>query len=283
MNEALQVKSLYFQNGNFRMEMPEFTVQKGTITGLIGKNGAGKTTLIKLIMDVIQPAMGDILLDGVPMRGNEEQVKSKIAVVYDSLIYPRYLTAKGVASMVGPFYAHFDKQRFLQLLERFEIQPNKRLYSFSKGMEAKYSVALALAANPDILILDEPTSGLDPSARVDLLDLLLEFMQDESKTVFFSTHITSDLDKIADYIALMDEGKLVFNEEKEALMNQYALVQLEKATLTDALRENICGIKENSFGYVGLCRDRALLQGVEGVKLARPTVEDIMIYRGGLT
>ena len=250
--------------------------------GFIGKNGAGKTTLIKSILDVIQPDSGEVLFYGIPMWGNEEKVNQNIGVVYDSLIYPSGMVAKDIVKMISPFYSPFDIEKWHSLMTRFDLKENMRLSNYSKGMQMKFSITMALSHNPEILILDEPTAGLDPSARVDILDLLLEFMQDENKTIFFSTHITSDLDKIADYITLIDNGKIIFSTEKEALLDQYALVHIEKESMTDKLKESLTGLKENVFGYEGLCCDRSIFENLVGVKLARPSVEDIMIYRGGL-
>ena len=184
--------------------------------------------------------------------------------------------------MISPFYSPFDIEKWHKLMTRFELNENMRLSNYSKGMQMKFSIAMALSHNPDILILDEPTAGLDPSARVDVLDLLLEFMQDENKSIFFSTHITSDLDKIADFITLIDNGKIIFSAEKDDLLDQYALVHIEKEAMTYKLKENLTGLKENVFGYEGLCCDRSIFENLVGVKLARPSVEDIMIYRGGL-
>lgn len=281
-NDALEVRNLNVTLGNFRLTDINLKVEKGTIMGFIGKNGAGKTTLIKSIMDVIQPCSGEVLFSGVPMYGNEEAVKQRIGIVYDNLIYPASMRAKRIAKMIAPFYTGFDMEKWHMLMAHFGLNENMQLSNYSKGMQMKFSIVMALSHNPDILIMDEPTAGLDPSARADVLDLLLEFMQDENKTLFFSTHITSDLDKIADYITLIDNGKIMFSTEKETLLDNYALVHIEKEAMTEKLKQNLSGIKENAFGYEGLCADKALFENLKGVKLARPSVEDIMIYRGGI-
>jgi len=281
-NNALEIRKLNVCRGSFKLNNIDLDIEKGTIMGFIGKNGAGKTTLIKSILDVIQPNSGEILFDGVAMYGDEERVKSKIGVVYDSLIYPSSMKAISVVKMISPFYTEFDMDKWHALMKRFELNEYMKLSNYSKGMQVKFSIAIAFSHNPDILILDEPTAGLDPTARADILDLLLEFMQDENKTVFFSTHITSDLDKIADYITLIDNGMIIFSAEKDALLDKYALVHIEKEALTEQLKQNISGLKENAFGFEGLCSDKALFKNIDGVKLARPTVEDIMVYRGGL-
>ncbi|MCL1852409.1 MAG: ABC transporter ATP-binding protein [Peptococcaceae bacterium] len=277
-DNAVMVRNVSVKLGRFELNVDTLDIKKGFITGLIGKNGAGKTTLIKTVLDCIQPESGEILFDGVPMWGHEAVVKAKTAVVYDTLIYPQHLTATKTAKIISPFY-DFDWEIFHRLLERFGLRPHMRLSSYSRGMQVKFSVTMALAHNPEILFLDEPTSGLDPTARDDMLDVLLEFIQDENKTVFFSTHITSDLDKIADYIALIENGRVVFNEVKDDMLDRFAMAHVEREALTDDVVRCLSGLKENAFGCVGLCADRALLQGKPGVRLARPTVEDIMIFR----
>ena len=281
-NNAIEITNLNVKLGNFNLSNINLNIEKGSIMGFIGKNGAGKTTLIKSILDIIQLNSGEVLFDGIPMQGKEEQVKQNLGVVYDSLIYPANMTAEGIVKMLSPFYTNFDMEKWNDLMLRFELKSFMKLSSYSKGMQMKFSIAMALAHNPEILILDEPTAGLDPSARADILDLLLEFMQDEQHTVFFSTHITSDLDKIADYITLIDNGKIIFSSEKDALLDHYVLVHIEKESLTEELKQKLTGIKETTFAYEGLCSDKTWFEKVKGVRLARPSIEDIMIYRGGL-
>ncbi|MDP4177643.1 MAG: ABC transporter ATP-binding protein [Bacillota bacterium] len=281
-NNAFDIKNLNVNLGNFKLTDINFSVQKGTIMGFIGRNGAGKTTLIKTITDIIRNYSGEILFDGNHMDGNEETIKQNIGVVYDSLIYPQIMNAKSIVKMLSPFYDHFDMEKWSNLMKRFNLNENMKLSNYSKGMQVKFSISMALSYNPQILILDEPTAGLDPEARADILDLLLEFMQDEEKSIFFSTHITSDLDKIADYITLIDNGKIMFSTEKEELLDKYALVHIEKAAMTENLKQVITGIKETAFGYEGLCSSKNLLNDLKGIKIARPSIEDIMIYRGGL-
>jgi len=279
-NNAISIKNVNVFLGSFILSNINLNVEKGTIMGFVGKNGAGKTTLIKTILDVFRPDHGEILFDGLPMYGNEEKIKSKIGVVFDGLIYPTSMTAKQIAKMVSPFYPDFDMEKWHNLMKRLELYDNTKLSNFSKGMQMRFSIVMAFAQNPDILILDEPTAGLDPAARAVILDLMLDFMQDENKTIFFSTHITSDLDKIADYVTLIDNGKIMFSEEKNALLDKYALVHIEKEALTEEMKKYLTGMKENVFGYEGLCYNKSMFQNVAGVKIARPTVEDIMIYRG---
>lgn len=281
-NNALEITNLNVNLGHFNLTDINLSIEKGTIMGFIGRNGAGKTTLIKSILDVIQPDSGEVLFDGTPISGDEETVKQRIGVVYDSTIYPGSMNPRNIVKMISPFYTEFNIEKWHSLMAHFELNENIKLSNYSKGMQMKFSIAMALSHNPEILILDEPTAGLDPSARADVLDLLLEFMQDENKTVLFSTHITSDLDKIADYITLIDNGKIIFSAEKETLLDQYALVHIERDAMTEKLKQHLTGLRENAFGYEALCSDKSLFNNLTGVRLARPSVEDIMIFRGGL-
>ncbi|MBC8059781.1 MAG: ABC transporter ATP-binding protein [Clostridiaceae bacterium] len=279
-NNALEVKDLVANIDKFFLSDVNFSVEKGTIMGFIGKNGAGKTTLIKTILNMIQRTGGEVLFDGIPMYGNEKNVKGKIGVVFDSLNYPLNLKPTKVKNLIAPFYKTFDGKRFDELMNRFELDPGKRLKAYSKGMQTKFGVVMALCHNPELIILDEPTVGLDPIARADIIDLLLELMQKEERSILFSTHITSDLEKIADYITMIDNGKIIFSKEKDEMLDMYTLAYVDRPDMTDTIKSGLIGIKETTFGYQGLCTTDLRLQGTPGVKTARPTIEDIMVYLG---
>ncbi|MBU3092432.1 ABC transporter ATP-binding protein [Clostridium sp. CM028] len=279
-NKALEIKNLNGNIGDFSLDDIRFSIEKGTIMGFIGKNGSGKTTLIKTILNMIPKTSGQVFFDGTPMFGNEETVKAKIGVVFDSLIYPLNLKPIKIKKMISPFYKTFDDKKFDELMKRFELNPSKKLKAYSKGMQMKFGVVMALCHNPDLIILDEPTAGLDPIARADVIDLLLELMQNEQRSILFSTHITSDLEKIADYITMIDNGKIVFSKGKDEMLDTYLLAHIERESMTDEIKSGLVGIKETTFGYEGLCNKNLKLQNFEGVKTARPTIEDIMLYMG---
>ena len=279
-NKALEINNLTSRIGDFSLRDVNFSIEKGTIMGFIGRNGSGKTTLIKTILNMIEKKSGEILFDGLPMLRNEETVKSKIGIVFDSLIYPLHFKPTKIKRMISPFYETFDDEKFDELMKRFELDPNKRLSAYSKGMQMKFGVVMALCHNPELIILDEPTAGLDPIARADVLDLLLELMQNEEISILFSTHITSDLEKIADYITMIDNGKIVFSKCKDEMLDKYVLANIEKEAITDELKLELIGLKETAFGYQGLCPNNLNIKSIEGVKTARPTIEDIMIYMG---
>jgi len=279
-NNSLDIRNLNGNIGDFSLSDINLTVEKGTIMGFIGKNGSGKTTLIKTILNMIPKSSGEVSFDGITMFGNEETVKTKIGVVFDSLIYPLNLKPTKIKNMISPFYKTFDNNRFDELMSRFELDPRKKLSAYSKGMQMKFGIVMALCHNPELIILDEPTSGLDPIARADVIDLLLELMQDEKRSILFSTHITSDLEKIADYITMIDNGKIIFSKGKDEILDMYLLAHIDRDVMTNVIKSELIGMKETTFGYEGLCVKNLRLQNVSGFKTTRPTIEDIMIYRG---
>ena len=230
-NKALEIKNLNGSIGDFSLNDINFSIEKGTIMGFIGKNGSGKTTLIKTILNMIPKTAGQVFFDGTPMFGNEETVKAKIGVVFDSLIYPLNLKPTKIKKMISLFYKTFDDKKFDELMKRFELNPSKKLSAYSKGMQMKFGVVMALCHNPELIILDEPTAGLDPIARADVIDLLLELMQNEQRSILFSTHITSDLEKIADYITMIENGKIVFSKGKDEMLDTYLLAHIERESM----------------------------------------------------
>lgn len=281
MDNIISIKNLTVELAGFKLDKINLDIPEGVVVGFVGKNGSGKTTLINTLTDIYTPTEGEILYAGMPLVENEAKVKEMIGVVYDSLIYPGNVKAIKMAQLIAPLFETFDMDKWHQLMQRMNLPEKKRLSEYSKGMQMKFMLTIVLARNPRILILDESTAGLDPEARREVLDLIQEYMEEEGHTVFFSTHITTDLDKIADYIVMIDKGQIVFMEEKDALLERYAMVQVEKSSMTQTLHDNLIGVKENAFGYIGLTTNREVLNDVPGVQVTRPSVEDIMIFRGG--
>ena len=278
MNNAIEISNLNVNLNGFKLKNVNMTIPKGVVVGLVGKNGAGKTSLIKTITDVYLAESGTITYDGLNMYDNAVEIKQKIGIVYDDMYYPSAFKAKRIVKMIAPLYPDFDMGKWHMLMKKFGLDKNKCPVQYSKGMQMKFMLAMVLARDPKLLILDEPTAGMDPAARIEFLELLQEYMMNEENTIIFSTHITSDLDKIADYIALISEGQLVVMEEKDKLLYEYALVQTTKDAMTSELREKLIGIKENVFGYIGLTNKRDSIIESEKVKIKRPTVEDLIVY-----
>lgn len=278
MNNAIEIRELEVALNGFTLKNVNMDIPKGVVVGLIGKNGAGKTTLIKTITDVYLPTKGTVTYDGLNMYDNAVEIKQKLGIVYDEMYYPSGVRSYKIAKMIAPLYPDFDMNKWHELMKKFMLDEKKRPIEYSKGMQMKFMLAMVLARNPKILILDEPTAGMDPAARAEFLDLLQEYMMDETNTIIFSTHITSDLDKIADYIALVSDGELVVMEEKEKLLMEYSIVQVTKSAMTDELRRRLVGVKENAFGFTGLATDLSGINESENIRFKRPTVEDLIVY-----
>ena len=273
MDDAIEVKDLCVKLPGFQLKNVNLHIPKGVVAGVIGKNGAGKTTLIKTLADVYAIESGSIKYGGLTLPKDNCAVKHMLGVVYDSLFYPANLKASAIAKTIGTFYDDFDMDKWQKWMDKFHLKVNQAPGVYSKGMQMKFMLAMMLARNPQILLLDEPTAGLDPAARAELMEVIQEFMMDEEHTVVFSTHITSDLDKVADYIAMVADGQVVLADEKEALLDRYALVQVTKEQMTQEHRSFMMGVKENTFGYTGLTQHKDAFE-----RTARPTIEDLLIY-----
>ena len=280
MSLALDVKDLTKQYKSFRLDHISFSLEEGCIMGFIGPNGAGKTTTIRAILNQIIRDTGEIRLWGKDNIEYETQLKNKIGVVLDEGHYYGHLPIRRMTNIIAPFYKTWNDRVYHRYLQDFGLDENKKISELSKGMRMKYGIALALSHEADLLIMDEPTSGLDPLIREELLDILHTMIQDERKSVFFSTHITSDLDKIADYIVLINEGRLILNEPKDELLEKCAVVKGGAELLTPSTEALFIGVKRSGYGFEALTRDRSAVRRAFGDKIVfeKPTVEDIMLF-----
>ena len=211
MENVVELKNVTKKFKDFSVKNIDLQVKQGFVTGFIGANGAGKSTTIKMMMNLLRPDVGEIKLFGLDYKKHEKAIKERIGFVYDGNVFFEGLNLKDIKRIVAPAYKHWDDTLFYQYIEKFELPLNKAIKTFSKGMQMKASLAIALSHHAELIIMDEPTAGLDPIFRRELLDLLQELMIDGNRTIFFSTHITTDLDRIADYIAFIQSGELVFN------------------------------------------------------------------------
>ncbi len=248
--------------------------------GFIGPNGAGKSTIIKLIMNLIKRDSGNINIFGLDNKKNEIAVKERIGFVYDENHFYEDLTVQEMKNIIRPFYSQWDENLFKRYVKDFGLPSKKQIKHLSKGMKMKFSLAIALSHNAELLLMDEPTSGLDPLIRSELLDVLQSLMQDENKSVFFSTHITSDLDKIADYITLVNNGEVILSKTKEELLEEYCVVKGSKDKLDSNIANRFIGIKENQYGFEALSQNKdEILQYLgDSVIIEKPTLEDIMVF-----
>lgn len=282
---AIEIRKISKAYPHFTIDEVSLDVKQGYITGLIGPNGAGKSTLIKLMLGMIYPDSGTVKVLGRDMPQQEVDIKQRVGIVSDEGGYYDHLTIHDTKKLIAPFYEKWNDAKFNRYLEHFELSPRKKINALSKGMKIKFSLAIALSHEAELLIMDEPTSGLDPVFRRELLDLLADMMLEEKNSIIFSTHITTDLDRIADYIAFINRGKLVFNEAKDDVLNRYAIVKGGQELLDADIRKEFVGIRETSVGFEGLVDNKFTAKQLFGsyVVMDKPSLEDIMYFtvKGG--
>ncbi|WP_422656757.1 ABC transporter ATP-binding protein [Paenibacillus sp. EC2-1] len=282
---AIEVRSLTKSYPLFKVDHISLDVKQGYITGIIGPNGVGKSTLIRMILGMVRPDSGSVKILGLEMPKHEIDIKQRIGVVSDDCFYYEHLTILDTMKMIQPFYKYWNDHKFWTYLDQFGLSLKNKVQDLSKGMKVKLALAIALSHEAELLIMDEPTSGLDPIFRREMLDLLTDIMQDEKNTIIFSTHITTDLDRIADYITFINRGKVIFNEAKEDLLEKYAIVKGDLQLLDSDIRKKFIGIKETSVGFEGLVdnRQEAELLFSSYAILDQPSLEDIMYFttKGG--
>ena len=270
---------------DFSVKNIDLQVKQGFVTGFIGANGAGKSTTIKMMMNLLRPDVGEIKLFGLDYMKHEKAIKERIGFVYDGNVFFEGLNLKDIKRIVAPAYKHWDDTLFYQYVEKFELPLNKAIKTFSKGMQMKASLAIALSHHAELIIMDEPTAGLDPIFRRELLDLLQELMIDGNRTIFFSTHITTDLDRIADYIAFIQNGELVFNQSIHDVAENYALVKGGLDLLDRDTEKAFIHVHRASTGFEALTDNIKAVKNIFGnsVAIDRASLEDIMYYlKGGI-
>ncbi|WP_368487951.1 ABC transporter ATP-binding protein [Clostridium sp. BJN0013] len=275
---ALEIKDLNKSFGNFKLKNINLKLPEGYILGYIGQNGAGKTTTIKLIMEQLKRDSGEITVFGKNYTDDEIGFKDMIGYIADECYFPGCFTAKDVKNSFKSFYKSFDEFKFKSYMDRWELPQNKKIKNFSKGMKIKLMFASVLCRETKLLLLDEPTSGLDPVIRSEILGLLQEYISDGKRSVLFSTHIMSDLEKIADYLYFIDKGKTIFNDTKDNVLEGYLLVKGGAADLTEQIKEKLIGYKKSSVGFEGLIHSRDNKYIKKGLLTEKPSVEDIVVF-----
>ena len=273
---AIEIKGLEKRYDGFQLGSFDLTLPSGCIMGLVGENGAGKSTTIKLIMNAIGRDAGEISVLGVDNRSaGFRDVKEDIGVVLDEAYFPEIMSARNVGKVMALTYKNWDAAAFEGYLKKFSLAPDKIFKDYSRGMRMKLAIAAALSHGAKLLILDEATSGLDPMARDELLDIFNDFTRDENCSILLSSHIVSDLEKICDYIAFLHRGRLVLCEEKDRLLEEYALVRLPEERLSELSEESIISRRASGYGTEAL-----VLRG--GIPAAIPTehtsLEDIILF-----
>lgn len=280
MINIIEVEKLRKEYKDFVLNDISFELPRGYIMGLIGPNGAGKSTIIKLIMNLVKKDGGKINIFGLDNIQHEIEVKQKVGFVYDENHFYEDLSIDQMKKLIAPFYKYWDEKKFQLYLKQFELNPKKRIKELSKGMKTKFSLAVALSHHADLIIMDEPTSGLDPIFRNEILEILAELLQNENKSVIFSTHITSDLDKIADYITFINKGKMVFSKTKDDILENYAVIKGAKELVDRDVKSEFVGIRESKYGFEALTDNVQRIKSIfeKEVIIEKATLEDIMLY-----
>jgi len=275
----IEVKGLCKNFEKFQLKNVSMTLEEGFIMGFIGRNGAGKSTTLKTMLNLMKSDGGTIKLCGLSNPRDEIEIKNQVGYVFGGVdFYPEAKISR-ITDVTKSFYKEWNEELYNSLCDRFEIDQNKKFKHLSAGMKVKYSVAVAMSHNPKLLILDEPTSGLDPAARDDLVLLFQEFIEDGQHSILFSTHITSDLEKCADYITYIKQGEILASTDRETFHNSYISVAGKKDQLTSEVKSKIIGLHTHQLGFEGLMKaeDRAMAEK-GGFEITQPTLEDIMIH-----
>ncbi|MBQ2792968.1 MAG: ABC transporter ATP-binding protein [Oscillospiraceae bacterium] len=275
MTPILQIDSLCKSYEDFSLQNISFALPQGCIMGLVGQNGAGKSTTLKAILGLVRPDSGSVKLFGQELQENEEQIKEQIGVVFDSMNLPELLRGKDVGKVLGPLYQSWDQTAFNGYLERFSLPKHKLIKDYSRGMKMKVAIAAALSHGAKLLLLDEATGGLDPIVRDEILDILLEFMQDPTHGILFSSHITGDLEKIADYVTFIHEGQVRFSQPKDELLDSYAVVKCSPQQLASIDPAALISVRSHQYGTEALVRRDAVWADAVA---ERPTIEDMMLF-----
>lgn len=269
-------KGLTKRYGDVGIDGVSFSLEPGIITGFIGANGAGKTTTMKCALNVVHPDAGEVTAFGLSMRDHEEEIKSRVAFSSGGFDYYPYCKAGKVAKMISGFYPVWRDDVYDSLIKKFGLDENKRLRDFSAGMKVKFSLALALSHDAEVLFLDEPTSGLDPLARDELLDVFRTVAYEHEKSILFSTHVTSDLDKCADKILIIRDGKIISDGTRDELIDGHVVIRGGADELTDEIKAKAVGYKTNAYSFSALVKRGEM--STDGFVTEKPDLEDVMIY-----
>ncbi len=278
MENILEVKNLSKKYKDFELKDISFALPKGMIMGLIGENGAGKTTTIKAILDIIRDYHAEIAVFGLDNRKDAKKIKEDIGVVLDDMFFPELLTAKDINCVMKDVYKNWDSKTYFQYLTDFSLPEEKPIKTFSKGMRKKLEIATALAHHPKLLILDEPTSGLDPIARNEVIDIFQDFIQNEECSILLSSHITTDLEHIADYITFINKGEILLSKTCDELLERYGIVKCTEAEFKKIDEKDFVKYKKTKYNYEVLVEDRKEFSKKYGVNIIdKVTLEELMV------
>ena len=279
MDKVLELKNVTKDYGDFKLDNVNLSVTKGSICGFIGQNGAGKTTTISLILDIIKRDAGDIQVFGEDILKNPTAIKERIGVVFDEMGFHDFMTATQISKMMANIYKNWDEEVFFDYLEKFSLPRKKRCGAFSRGMRMKLQIAVAMSHGAELLIMDEPTSGLDPIVRNEILQIFQEFVMEENHTILLSSHITTDLERIADEVVFINKGKIVLAGNKDEILETHGLMKCKKNDLAGIDEKDIISTRPSAFCTEVLVADRqACAKKYPKVAMEQTTLEDIMIF-----
>lgn len=275
MENAIEIRNLCKHYPSFTLDNVNITLPKGYIMGFIGANGRGKSTTISALLGLVNPDSGTCLINGKSITQMTKAEKAQIGVVLDECNFPENLNYRQIDRFMKKMYTGWDSEKFLSQCKAYGLPEKNTVYKYSKGMKMKLSIAAAMCHGAKTLILDEATGGLDPVVREEILDMLLDFVQDEENSVFISSHIISDLEKICDYITFIRDGRIVFTEEKDALTEKYGILHCTNSDFEKVDKSAVISYRSNSFGTDALVyRDRIC----DGYIIDKANIEDIMLY-----
>ena len=281
MDNAMVIENLSKAYPGFALSEVSMTLPRGSIMGFIGENGAGKTTTIKLILNMLHRDSGSVRILGKDNIKEEKAVKERLGVVLGDLNLPETMNGLKINSMMSGIYPGWEEDVFFSNLERFGLPKNRKIKAYSRGMKMKLSIAIALSHGAELLLLDEPTSGLDPIIRDEILDIFLDFIQNENHSIFVSTHIVEDLEKIADYITFIHKGRIILSEEKDTLLERVVILKGPKEGFAAFESSELIGYKENRFGAEAMAEAKVWRKkeaGAAGLVADPVRIQDIMLY-----
>ena len=278
MKNAIEIKNLTKKYDGFKLDNINLNIPKGLIIGLIGENGAGKTTLIKSILNIINIDKGSIKIFDKDYKKEDYLIKEDIGVVLDNMFFPEILNAKDICCIMKDIYKNWDSNLYYNYLSKFDVPTSKKIKDLSKGMRKKLEIVTALSHKPKLLILDEPTSGLDPVVRDEVLDLFLDFIQEEDNTILLSTHITSDLERIADRIVFIDKGKLIMDESRDDILDNYGILKCDIDYFNNIDKKDIISYRKGKYEYQILVANREKIKNkYKDCILDKITLEELMV------
>ncbi len=279
IRNIIEIKNVTKDYGDFKLDQVSFNVPEGSVCGFIGQNGAGKTTTIRMILDIIGADSGEIFLFGEKVTNDSAKLREDIGVVFDEMGFHEFMTGKDINIMMKNIYKNWDEKIFFEYLKRFSLPSKKKCGDFSRGMRMKLQIAVALSHHAKLLIMDEPTSGLDPIVRSEILQIFREFVMEEDHTILISSHITSDLERIADSVVFIDKGKVILSGNKDEIMEKHGILRCRKNEMDKISKSLVVYGEAGPMGAEMLVNDRSACERLYPDMVVEPaSLEEIMIY-----